>query len=134
MISYLKLVQNPDDYAALARVINVPTRGIGKQTLETLERLALENGKSLWGVLERAGEERLLDARAVSSLRTFKEIIDDARAMMYGKFAERLTATASPEETSFEAGEAGLAPTEEEGTDFNFGFDFSAHEAHDVAA
>jgi DNA helicase-2/ATP-dependent DNA helicase PcrA len=130
MISYLKLVQNPDDYAALNRVINVPTRGIGKQTLETLERLALETGKSLWGVLEDAVEQRLLAARAVVSLKHFKEIIDDARAMLYGKFAERLTATVASEEAVIEAGDTSFAPgdsAEEEGTDFNFGFDFGAH-------
>jgi DNA helicase II / ATP-dependent DNA helicase PcrA len=137
MISYLKLVQNPDDYAALNRVINVPTRGIGKQTLETLERLALETGKSLWGVLEDAVDQRLLAARAVASLKHFKEIIDDARAMLYGKFAERLTSTVASEEAVTGTGDASFAPeetTEEEGTDFNFGFDFGAHTPHDVSA
>jgi len=44
MISYLKVIQNPDDTISLLRVINTPARGIGKTTLETLERLALETG------------------------------------------------------------------------------------------
>ena len=44
MLSYLKLVQNPNDSVALQRVINTPPRGIGKTTLETVERLALETG------------------------------------------------------------------------------------------
>jgi DNA helicase II / ATP-dependent DNA helicase PcrA len=38
------LVRNPHDSMALQRVINTPARGIGKTTLETLERLALETG------------------------------------------------------------------------------------------
>src|SRR5208283_3618256 len=46
LLSYLKLVQNPSDSIALQRVINIPARGIGKTTLETLERIALETGSS----------------------------------------------------------------------------------------
>src|SRR6202020_1211120 len=38
MLSYLKLVQNVHDSIALQRVINTPTRGIGRATLDTLER------------------------------------------------------------------------------------------------
>ena len=46
LLCYLRLVRNPHDSIALQRVINSPVRGIGKTTLETLERLALETGKS----------------------------------------------------------------------------------------
>ena len=44
LLGYLRLVRNPHDSMALQRVINTPARGIGKTTLETLERLALETG------------------------------------------------------------------------------------------
>ena len=44
LLAYLRLVRNPHDSMALQRVINTPVRGIGKTTLETLERLALETG------------------------------------------------------------------------------------------
>ena len=44
LISYLKVIHNPDDSIALQRVINTPPRGIGKNTMETLERIALETG------------------------------------------------------------------------------------------
>ena len=51
LLSYLRLVQNPHDSMALKRVINTPARGIGKTTLETLERLALETGTSTWDAI-----------------------------------------------------------------------------------
>ena len=54
MLGYLRLVRNPHDSMALQRVINTPARGIGKTTLETLERLALETGQSTWDALGAA--------------------------------------------------------------------------------
>jgi len=92
MISYLKLIQNPDDSIAFLRVVNTPVRGIGKTTLETLEELSLETGSSLWTAMEQSIRQKLLPARAVAALADFKQIIDDARAMLGGSFAERLAA------------------------------------------
>ena len=40
VISFLRLVHNPDDEASLARVINVPPRGVGDKTLVTLRLCA----------------------------------------------------------------------------------------------
>ena len=51
LLGYLRLIRNPHDSMALQRVINTPARGIGKTTLETLERLALETGESTWDAL-----------------------------------------------------------------------------------
>lgn len=46
VISYLRLVQNPDDEVALNRVINVPPRGIGDKTLVALQMRAQQVGTS----------------------------------------------------------------------------------------
>jgi DNA helicase II / ATP-dependent DNA helicase PcrA len=93
MISYLKLINNPQDSIALLRVINTPTRGIGKSTIETLERLSLETGMSLWSAISEAIDRRLLPQRACAALKSFKDLIEDARAMLLGTFADRLTET-----------------------------------------
>jgi DNA helicase II / ATP-dependent DNA helicase PcrA len=82
ILSYLKLVQNPNDSIALGRVINSPARGIGKTTMETLERMALTTGMSMWDALARAIEDRLLPGRALTALASFKRLIEDARAML----------------------------------------------------
>ena len=126
LLSYLKLVQNPDDSIALQRVINTPTRGIGKTTMETLERIALETGSSLWVATGRAIKERLLPARALLALETFRRLIQDARAMLAPGFDEKLAADiaggdASEEDlavsTDFEVG----AVSDDADTSFDFG-------------
>ena len=66
MLSYLKLVLNPNDSIALQRSINTPPRGIGKTTLETIERLASGNRDQHMGC--DRGEtmvQRLVSARAL---------------------------------------------------------------------
>jgi DNA helicase II / ATP-dependent DNA helicase PcrA len=120
MLSYLKLVQNPNDSVALSRSINTPARGIGKTTLETIERLALETGISSWDAVQRVIADRLLPQRALTALEGFVRLINDARAMLAPGFAEKLaddTATASEEAAG------------EDDASFNFGFDSSADAA-----
>jgi DNA helicase-2/ATP-dependent DNA helicase PcrA len=90
LISYLKVIHNPDDSISLLRVVNTPTRGIGKGTIDTLERLALETGLSLWGAIGEAIRRQLLPPRALSSLQSFRQLIEDARAVLAGRFTEKL--------------------------------------------
>jgi DNA helicase-2/ATP-dependent DNA helicase PcrA len=95
MISYLKLILNPDDSVALMRVVNTPVRGIGKTTMETVERVALESNRSLWGGLQEVIDQRLLPARACAALTLFRDLVRDARALVQGDFAERMESTAA---------------------------------------
>ncbi|HTZ88725.1 MAG TPA: UvrD-helicase domain-containing protein [Alloacidobacterium sp.] len=118
LLSYLKLVQNPHDSIAMQRVINVPARGIGKATLETLERIALETGTSTWSAIGRALSERLLPTRACIALDTFRKLIEDARAMLAPGFAEKLTADVAEADASFDAV---AAVSEDDDTSFDFG-------------
>ena len=100
MISYLKVVQNPDDSISLLRVINTPTRGIGKTTMDTIERVALEAGLSLWGATGEVMKRQLLPPRALAALKSFRDLIEDARAMQAGTYAERLSQSAAETEES----------------------------------
>src|SRR6201996_2729391 len=125
MLSYLKLVQNPHDSIALARVVNSPPRGIGKTTMDTLERIALTTGMSTWDAIGRATEERLLPARALSALGSFRKLIEDARAMLGPDFAAVLAAEVAPS-TEIEAQDTSFDPAEIASTDdvsFNFAAD-----------
>jgi DNA helicase-2/ATP-dependent DNA helicase PcrA len=120
MISYLKVVHNPDDSIALLRVLNTPPRGIGKTTVDVLEQMALNTGLSLWGAVGQAIDGQLVPPRAVAALKGFKELIDDARAMLAGTFVEKLEEEASESVPKAEA--------ESELSDISFNFDFEAAE------
>ena len=95
LISYLKVIHNPDDSISLLRVINTPTRGIGKGTIDTLENLALETGMSLWGAVGEAIRRQLLPQRALLALKSFQQLIIDARAMLAGSFEKQLEGSAT---------------------------------------
>ena len=145
MISYLKLISNPQDSIALLRVINTPARGIGKSTMETLERLSLETGMSLWPAISETLERKLLPQRACVALKGFKELIEDARAMLLGTFVERVeeTAEAGPKTGSLDGpgAQPPSAATEETDTSFepaefgeNISFDFGPNEPEEAEA
>jgi DNA helicase II / ATP-dependent DNA helicase PcrA len=77
IIAYLKLALNPNDSIALGRVINSPPRGIGKTTIDELERRAKDYELSMWetiaNVIEQPGS---LGPRAISALKSFRSIIN----------------------------------------------------------
>jgi ATP-dependent DNA helicase UvrD/PcrA len=114
MISYLKVIQNPDDSISLLRVINTPTRGIGKSTIETIERLALETGLSMWGALGEAIRRQLLPQRALAALKSFQQLIVDAQAILAGSFAEKLDNTTAENVAAELASEGTEADSEAE--------------------
>src|SRR2546429_2590463 len=100
MISYLKVIHNPEDSISLLRVINTPVRGIGKTTIETVERVALETGLSLWGAIGESIRRQLLPQRALLALKGFHDLIEDARAILAGTYVERLEQTARESESA----------------------------------
>ncbi|MBC7890218.1 MAG: UvrD-helicase domain-containing protein [Ferruginibacter sp.] len=53
-VAYLRLVVNPNDEEALKRIINYPTRGIGKTSMDRAVLSANENNITLWEVLVNA--------------------------------------------------------------------------------
>jgi len=76
IIAYLKLALNPNDSIALDRVINSPPRGIGRTTMEEIERRQKDYGLSLWETLEIVIKDpEKLNARAVNALRNFRNMV-----------------------------------------------------------
>jgi DNA helicase-2/ATP-dependent DNA helicase PcrA len=133
LLAYLRLVRNPHDSMALNRVINTPVRGIGKTTLETLERLALETGQSTWDALAAAIKNKLIPTRAQMALASFRQLILDAQAMMDPDFAGKLSADVAATEsedadTGFEFGAADSGSANSASADSATSFDFGGNE------
>ena len=55
-LAYLRLVANPDDDGALARVVNFPARGIGNRSVEQLQDAARAGASSLWAAARTKSE------------------------------------------------------------------------------
>ena len=85
VIAYLKVALNPFDDIALLRVINTPTRGFGKTSLDELQFRAKDFGTSIWEAIAIITglefKERLnLTPRALESLKKFKQTIENLQA------------------------------------------------------
>ncbi|MCC5795087.1 MAG: DNA helicase II [Chromatiales bacterium] len=80
-LAYLRLVANRSDDAAFDRVVNVPTRGIGARSVDSIREYARANAMPLW----RAAQVLAADAggrtgRAVTGFLQLIEALDEATA------------------------------------------------------
>ena len=74
LTAYLRILCNPLDNEAVLRVINVPRRGIGDKSIETLNNYALENGFSVFdGVFDYDKLE--VNSGTKNKIKSFKDII-----------------------------------------------------------
>ena len=73
-LAYLRLIANPDDDTAFARVVNFPTRGIGSRSVEALQEAAHRANSSLYNAA--AG----LSGKAGTSVGNFIRLIETLRS------------------------------------------------------
>ncbi|MBP6065716.1 ATP-dependent helicase [Bacteroides sp.] len=77
IISYFRLVVNPNDEEAFKRIINYPARGIGNTTLGKIIAAANERNISLWTVLcEPLVYGLTINKGTHAKLQEFRELID----------------------------------------------------------
>ncbi len=78
VLAYLRLAFNPFDRVSFERIINVPTRGIGKRALETLHQWSADIGLPLYQALHTLSDEQTqspFNTRARNALLAFYRLI-----------------------------------------------------------
>jgi len=73
-LAYVRLALHPEDDISLLRVLNVPARGIGKTTVDTLREIADREKLSFWDAMESLMTNPA-STRATAPLRAFRELV-----------------------------------------------------------
>ncbi|MGM0366709.1 MAG: DNA helicase PcrA [Actinomycetota bacterium] len=71
MLAYLKLAVNPKDVVSLTRIVNVPSRKIGKKTLSHIEKYAQKNRLTFCEAFHRCDEIPYLSSRVKERIGSF---------------------------------------------------------------
>lgn len=87
LLSYLRLVANPDDDISLARVINEPKRGIGASSMDKLADYAIRHDLSLMQAIAEV-DQTDVSARTARKMEAFAD-----QAMNWSKMQEYLSVT-----------------------------------------
>jgi len=77
-LSYLRLIENPNDNTSFLRVVNFPARGIGARTVELLQDAARTSGRSLWQSVDAVA------GKGGNNLSAFTQRVDAMREQTRG--------------------------------------------------
>ena len=78
IIAYLRLIANPSDNLSLERIINEPKRGVGKTSIENVEKISAELGISMYQVIKEADK---YIPRIYNNTREFIKLIEELRSL-----------------------------------------------------
>lgn len=95
LVSYLLLVNNPEDGISLQRAINIPARGIGQKTVDKLQEYASQLGLPLLEACRKAvaSGSNVVSARAATAIKGFLKIYDSLCAIAHGPLLDLLQST-----------------------------------------
>jgi len=81
VLSYLCVIHNPSDDLRLMRIINNPPRGIGAKTIETVQQIAVSEGRPVYDILKESKNHPELQ-KSAAKLHLFVNIIEDMRFIL----------------------------------------------------
>ena len=90
-MAYLRLLDGRGNDAALERIINVPARGIGEKTIETIREYARAHDVHMWEAIRLMLTVKALPARASGALAGFIELIDSLAEQVVAMTLHQMT-------------------------------------------
>lgn len=84
-LAYISLVADSSNDEAFSRVVNVPPRGIGAKTIETIRGAAEKRNGTLAGAARFAVDNSLITGRSGQGLASFLRLIESLRSGIEGK-------------------------------------------------
>jgi DNA helicase-2/ATP-dependent DNA helicase PcrA len=87
VISYMRVAANPDDDVNMLRIVNVPRRGVGKKTLETLHDIAKARDCSIYEAMKAARDEGGfgIGEKTVQDMAEFVSFLGNLREDLLGR-------------------------------------------------
>ncbi len=77
VLAYLNVINNPDDGVSLRRIINIPLRGIGQETIEKLQKYCKQKRITFFEALKRAEGIPGISQRIGRAIRDFVQMLEE---------------------------------------------------------
>jgi len=94
MIAYLKIASGSNDIVSIKRSLLRPRRGIGKVTLDKVEKVMVENSTDLFSAIDIICDSSQLGAGAKKKLKEYVTLVetlrDDAKTLSIGNLVTRI--------------------------------------------
>ncbi len=91
IISYLRVIANPHDDFSLLRIINKPKRGIGKSSIEKLQKMAFNAHSSIFDLHNKYEPKVIQDAIGKKAYTSFVQLAQDIQTLQEELKAQHLS-------------------------------------------
>ncbi len=83
LISYLRVIQNPNDTISLLRIINTPPRKIGSKTLNLIQEYSINHDQSFWESILQIDNIQEIRGQKSQALQDFTKMIQNLQKTSY---------------------------------------------------
>jgi DNA helicase-2/ATP-dependent DNA helicase PcrA len=98
LIAYFRILTNANDNFSIKRIINKPKRGIGKTTIDKLEAISIERGRSIFDLIQQLDSDEISSIVGKKNARTLKvfeasildlkELLTESKMKFFDSFEE----------------------------------------------